>query len=141
MPARAQTRSGQPYTTPRWPDSTASSSWRAASHSLRPSPSAPSYEPAAAARRSHPPTSRIPSRLPGEHPPLPQHPRIVPQHPRTVRRTLMPDQQLIDPGVARMVREISAVDDHAHPIPLEWEVPPNPENPISPYDHALPLRM
>ena len=53
----------------------------------------------------------------------------------------MPDQQLIDPGVARMVREISAVDDHAHPIPLEWEVPPNPENPISPYDHALPLRM
>ncbi|MER8012328.1 amidohydrolase family protein [Streptomyces sp. NPDC094149] len=53
----------------------------------------------------------------------------------------MPEQHAIDPGIDRIVREIAAVDDHAHPVPLEWEVPPNPDHPISPYDHPLPLRM
>ncbi|MEY9861022.1 hypothetical protein ABH935_006660 [Catenulispora sp. GAS73] len=46
-----------------------------------------------------------------------------------------------DPGIDRFVRELAAIDDHAHPIPLEWEPPPDRDRPIFPYDHPLPVRM
>jgi hypothetical protein len=51
------------------------------------------------------------------------------------------DSDSIDPGIRRLVQSIAAIDDHAHPIPLEWEVPPDLERPVTPYDLTMPLRM
>lgn len=47
----------------------------------------------------------------------------------------------IDPGLAREVKSIVAIDDHAHPLPLGLEPKGDPANPINPYDCSLPARM
>ena len=46
-----------------------------------------------------------------------------------------------DEGVLRFVDELVAIDDHAHPLPLGVEPPPDLAHPMCPYDHPLPLRQ
>ena len=46
-----------------------------------------------------------------------------------------------DSGILRAVENIVAVDNHAHPLPLGVEPAADPDQPICPYDHPLPLRQ
>jgi uncharacterized protein len=52
-----------------------------------------------------------------------------------------PELRGLDPGIARDVAAIVAIDQHAHPMPLGVELAGDPERPIQPYDVDLPLRM
>ena len=53
-----------------------------------------------------------------------------------------PDRERnIDPGLAREIKSIIAIDDHAHPLPLGLEPAGDPAHPIQPYDCTLPVRM
>ncbi len=47
----------------------------------------------------------------------------------------------IDPGLAREVSSIRAIDQHAHPVAVGVEPSGDPDCPIQPYEVSLPLRM
>ena len=47
----------------------------------------------------------------------------------------------VDKGLWREIKDIIAIDDHAHPLPLGMEPKGDLDNPINPYNGTLPARM
>lgn len=47
----------------------------------------------------------------------------------------------IDQALANAIAAFPAIDQHAHPLAVGFELPGDPERPIQPYDVKLPLRM